>query len=326
MTYVNEQREQVIKLISEGTTGVFGGDTGGGVFRGKPWPFVLQSWENNFYQGIKCDVIDYFKQNKISWWRGNDPTTHALSSQIACLNHLFPVRNDEKAVLNFLKVIDDGFDKVYRIPEEMEGYISFEAVGGKSNYLNEGANTRGSNCTSVDALIFAHHKNGKKYLIPVEWKYTEKYPNIEMFHEKKVSENGAVIKNSEGRTKGEERQCRYYRLIEKSPGLKTGETKKISNYEPFYQLMRQTLWAEQIILNKVVGLEADDYLHLHIVPDGNAELLNKKYKCSDDNMETTWKSCLEDPSKYIVISPEKLWGKQDPGSAIYQYLKHRYWG
>jgi len=43
------------------------------------------------------------------------------------------------------------------------------------------------------------------------------------------------------------------------------------------------------------------------------------------DMESIWKSCLKDPGKYMVISPEKLWGKQDPKTGIYQYLKHRYW-
>ncbi|MDR3211390.1 MAG: hypothetical protein LBU79_05685 [Planctomycetota bacterium] len=42
--------------------------------------------------------------------------------------------------------------------------------------------------------------------------------------------------------------------------------------------MRQTLWVEKLLLNKVPGYEADNYLHIHIVPDDNAEPLDKKYQ------------------------------------------------
>jgi hypothetical protein len=89
--------------------------------------------------------------------------------------------------------------------------------------------------------------------------------------------------------------------------------------------MRQTLWAEQLMIHKVSGYEADDYLHLHIIPAENVELLNKKYPCSGKGMKETWQSCLIDSDKYVVISPKDLWGKQESDTAIYRYLEHRYW-
>jgi hypothetical protein len=79
------------------------------------------------------------------------------------------------------------------------------------------------------------------------------------------------------------------------------------------------------MLHKVPGYEADDYLHLHIIPDENVELLDKKYPCSGRGMKETWKPCLKIPDKYVVISPKELWGKQKTGTEIYQYLEHRYW-
>lgn len=88
--------------------------------------------------------------------------------------------------------------------------------------------------------------------------------------------------------------------------------------------MRQTLWAEQVIKNRVAGLEADDYLHIHVVPDKNAELLDKTYRCSRSGMEDTWKSCLTQPEKYVVVSPERLWDGQD-NEALKEYLQARYW-
>ena len=83
-----------------------------------------------------------------------------MSSQIACLNHLFQLRNDKSAVLTILKNISPDFIDVLQIDTDkfLPAYIQFEAVS-DNDYLNEGQSTRGSNCTSIDALIFAKHKN-----------------------------------------------------------------------------------------------------------------------------------------------------------------------
>ncbi|GHT79738.1 hypothetical protein FACS1894104_4940 [Actinomycetota bacterium] len=305
MTYKTEQQQRSEGLIREG---FFDGDKGGAVFMGKPRSFVLQDGSHNLYPDIRQDALDYFKQNDVAWWGGSYPTGHVLSSQIACLNHLFSIRQDKAAVLNLLKTVSDDFVDVLTIAEHLEGYIQFEAVGGDTNFLNEGTSTRGSNCTSVDALVYALHKDGRRFLIPIEWKYVEAYGN----EDKSVG------------SKGKTRKSRYLDLIANSKYL-NDKTLECCWFEPFYQLMRQTLWAEQLLIHKVPGYEADDYLHLHIIPDENAELLNKKYPCSGKGMKETWKSCLVDPGKYIVISPKDLWDKQEPDTDICRYLKHRYW-
>lgn len=305
MSYKREQQARGENLLR---SGFFGTDIGGGIFKGKPRSFVLQDGKNNLYPDIGIDALEYFRQNKVSWWGGFSPTGHVLSSQIACLNHLFPIRQEKEKVLNLLKAVSNDFIDVFSITEKMEGYIQFEAVGGDVNFLNEGNNTRGSNCTSVDAFIYALHKNGKRFLIPIEWKYVEAYGN----------------ENKSFGEKGETRKARYLKLIESSNYLNSN-TLSCCWYEPFYQLMRQTLWAEQIIKNRVEGFEAEDYLHLHIIPDENTELLNKKYPCSSKGMAETWKGCLKNPEKYIVVSPASLFNLQDSDTDIYQYLQRRYW-
>jgi hypothetical protein len=83
-------------------------------------------------------------------------------------------------------------------------------------------------------------------------------------------------------------------------------------YEPFYQLMRQTLLSWKMVDANEYG--ADDYIHLHVVPDENKEMLEgetlmfiqghnlKGYYYL--NMENAWKSVLKKPSKYKRISPK----------------------
>jgi hypothetical protein len=305
MAFKAEQKKRGLRLIQEG---FFDDDPGGGLLKNRSYPFVLQDGLHNLHPSIRENVLAYFKENSVSWWGGKYPTGHVLSSQIACLNHLFPIRQDKAAVLNLLKSVTDDFVEVSRITEEMSDYVMFEAVGGPVNYLNEGANTRGSNCTSVDALVYAVHRDRRRFLLPIEWKYVEAYGNDD---------------KSTG-SKGETRKSRYLDLIANSKYLNEN-TLSCCWFEPFYQLMRQTLRAEQVLTHKPEGFEADDYLHLHIIPNANAELLDKQYPCSGKGMEATWKNCLTDPDKYIVLSPEKLWNHQDNGSAIYKYLKKRYW-
>lgn len=305
MTYKTEQTAKAIKLIQEG---FFDNDKAGAIFMGSPRGFVLQDGIHNLYPEIRDEVLTYFKLNNVNWWRGRYPTGHVLSSQISCLNHLFPIRHNKDAVLTLLQCVSRDFVDVIPIAEQMPGYIQFEAVGGDVNFLNEGTNTRGSNCTSLDALIYAKHRDGRRFLIPIEWKYVETYGN----DDKSVG------------SKGETRKSRYLNLIAQSKQLNKN-TLSCCWQEPFYQLMRQTLWAEQMLLKKVSNLEADDYLHLHVVPDENIELLRKKHLFCGKAMEETWKSCLVDPNKYVVISPAQLCGTQSKDTKLFQYLERRYW-
>lgn len=83
---------------------------------GRSRPFVLRDGMNNLYQPIRNDVVLYFKENKISWWVGDKPSGHTLSSQITCLNHLFAIMNDHDATIKasylFKKYISNCFANI----------------------------------------------------------------------------------------------------------------------------------------------------------------------------------------------------------------------
>lgn len=58
------------------------------------------------------------------------------------------------------------------------------------------------------------------------------------------------------------------------------------------------------VKHKVIEvLKADDYLHIHVIPGGNRNLLDKRYKVSGKVMEETWREMLVDQSKYVIITP-----------------------
>lgn len=256
-------------------------------------------------------ICNYFDMNKIAWW-GGKLTNHTLSSQVSCLNHLSPIREDKDTALSLIKKICPDIIDVQLITNDkyMPAYIQFEAVS-DVDYLNEKYSTRGSNCTSIDALIYGLHQDGRKILFPIEWKYVEAYGN----EDKASGDKGAV------------RKARYTNLIHQSTQLKV-DFNDIYYYEPFYQLMRQTLWAEQMIENKnIETIKADDYIHIHVIPTENRELLNKTYPCSGKRMEETWRDCLNHQSKYIIISPEDLLTPviDEKYSDLLKYLKKKYW-
>lgn len=317
MNYKDKQYEGQELLIEQGV--IFDGVKGGGRFMGKPRPFVLKEEEMNLYAPIRAKVLKYFEENGIDWWRGKRPSGHTLSSQIACLNHLAPIMNNATAVLAIINGIRDEFTEVLPINcDKNPAYIAFEVVSGK-DHLNESISSRGSNCTSVDALIMAKHKSGKIYLIPIEWKYTESYPTFDKSIE------------GEMKSKGVERQRRYNQLIDDSTQLVSLEKYEGSIYyqEPFYQLMRQTLWAKQIIIHRSTEmLQADYYWHVHVVPTDNDTLLNRKYKVSGKGMEGTWRSMLKDQSKYTIVDPSTLLAPltfEIDYYSLVEYLKARYW-
>ena len=301
---------------------IFNGDKGNGYFMGKPRHFVLKDGMNNLYEPIRNDVLRYFKDNDISWWGGDKPSGHTLSSQIACLNHLFAIMGDKEAVLAMLNGVRDEFKEVLSVQcDAAPQYIGFEVVS-EEDPLNEKTSTRGSNCTSVDAFIYAKHKDDSIWLIPIEWKYTEHYANLDKSNEDRQGEE----KGSNG--KGQERVRRYSALTDASLQLKSLDSYYGSIYyqEPFYQLMRQTLWAENVVKLKEEKLKADNYMHIHVIPSANKDLLDKKYSVSGMGMEDTWRSMLSDQSKYIIVDPQELLEPiKDKYPELVSYLKKRYW-
>lgn len=280
-------------------------------------PYILQIPEKNLYYSIRKNAQNYFEVNNIVWWPGSKMVSgHMLSSQVSCVNHLFFLRDQKDAALKVLKNIDPGFTDIF--PAFENGYVGFEVVSHQS-YLNEIAQgktqTRGANCTSVDAMMLGEKRDGKKIQVLIEWKYTEFY-NPE---DKSAGDSGRT------------RKTRYDVLIN-DPGSPFRLSVPIENYyyEPFYQLMRQTLLAWQMIIHKNEEFDADDWLHLDVIPENNLSL---RYKVTSPNLakislEDAWKSQLKFPEKYLIITPQKLlqpilYEKKYGG--VVNYLFKRYW-
>ena len=318
--YQEEQRAKVTALIAQ-RSALFEGASGGRTFMRAPRPFVLHEVEKNLFSPARSHIQDYFSRNDISWWGGTRVPGHTLSSQIACLNHLFSWRNDIAAAAAILRGLSPDFVKPLRIETDrfQPAYVQFEAVS-ECQYLNEDGLTRGTQCTSIDAMMYAEHRDGSRWLVPLEWKYTEHYGN-----DNKATEG---VKADPVNGKGLVRQRRYKDLIEGSAQLKATDI-SVYYFEPFYQLMRQTLLAEQMVRHREQEtVQADNFLHVHVIPMANHDLLHKTYRCSGLNMEQTWRKQLKEQAKYRIVDPQDLLaplatiGNYAP---LLAYLRERYW-
>ncbi|MGQ7868671.1 PGN_0703 family putative restriction endonuclease [Sunxiuqinia sp. sy24] len=280
--------------------------------------YFLSDRENNLFKSIRRDAIEYFSDNNIAWWKygknsSEYPTDHMVSSQIQCLNFLYALRNDEAAVLQLAQLFDGDIDAVLQVQgDKQPGYLSFEFVQENKALLNEDNDgvQRGAFCTSVDVFLIAKRK-GQKLLVPIEWKYTESY----------LEPTNKALEKGKGRT----RQKRYNQLISDSKQLKTPPDfeQSLFYYEPYYELMRQTLLVEKIVEKEL----ADDFLHILVAPTANDDFLKNSYACELQGLGETWKSQLENPEKFMRIDSNQildLLGQMPDYSALYNYLKLRY--
>lgn len=306
-TYKEQQKDRQLKLLYQ-PNGIFEGAHGCGYFKNNMYPYVLlpKDSDKNLFAGIRGEdeCTKYFENEHISWWGEgkSKPSGHLLSSQIHCLNHLFALRNDKDAVLAILNhVTEMGFDEV--LPSSLDGdggNIAFEFAYKNDEILGEtdkGAR-RGVLCTSIDAMIVAR-KGEDKWLIPIEWKYTENYEKEDKTNDTRLNRYGAGIIESR-------------RL--KTP--ENGVAHSIYFQEPSYELMRQTILTEGLI-NR--GL-ANNMFHLVVIPERN--------KVLRDAVEKEFVPMLESNSKFRIIDPQSLLSPLESNAKykdLITYLKTRYW-
>lgn len=97
--------------------------------------------------------------------------------------------------------------------------------------------------------------------------------------------------------------------------------------EPYYQLMRQTLWAEQMIkYQSSEKIKATEFMHIHVIPAGNKELLNTGFdgEQSENAMCESWKKQLK-KDIYKWVDPQKIRNVlKEKDEKLYDYLCKRY--
>jgi hypothetical protein len=329
---------------------------------GKKWNHFLKNTKLNLWEKIRNDACNYFSDpvKKLQWHTNtldNNPEIipegNMLSSQVSCVNHLFLLRKNQDYASAVLRNIDKRIVSAEIVCDGYgdDGYIEFESWGTKENNnpLNEKSpnRERGKNSTSIDAVMVGRKDDGNNILILMEWKYTEDYKNRDKCNY--VYINGKERNRLSGKKDGNDCmyknkcnngiQCKYnatdkneYHIYHKyfyddnCPIKKDVEfLKNFINFyfDPFYQLMRQTLWGWKSA--KEFG--CDEYIHLHIIPKENQKFRIIKSEFKSGELPDVWKNLLKDPCRYKVRSPEELLSPLKDNQDLirfFDYLKIRY--
>lgn len=296
---------------------------GGGLYRDKAYEHILFDPRLNLWTGIREDAIDYFNRNNIAFWGGCKlPTGNMLSSQVACLNFLYFLRQREDVATSILQSIDANVRIARKMPDgpnsSQSGFVNFE-VTGERNYLHETSwGQRGVHSTSLDAVILAELQNNQRKLFVFEWKYTEQY-------------KGMPSKADEVK-KGQKRLETYMPFLEQPDCPIKGpfDQQRIQGLftEPYYQLMRQVLLAHEIVKAQEWGVT--EYLHVHVIPQNNEKLLNVNTALPNlegTSLAETWANQLKQPERYRSITPQELLEPAtscDDTTPWLNYLKQRY--
>ncbi len=243
-----------------------------GNYRGRSRFFCLAdeySYENLF-SGIRDSAITYFLIRGIPWHdglkRSHLPSNHLCCSQSCCINFLFPLVKRP----DIIKAIFSRYYPEFATSLPLTGdkpltdgtypFIAFEWIGTR-DYLGEAKRkgmprTRGANFTSADFAFRFRRKDGKIQIVLGEWKYTEDYRSLDKGI-KARKQNYNLAFNRHGGVFKQRGEDLYGALF----------------FDPFYQLMRLQLLAQEMELSR--EMDADVVSVLHICPEANREFRDR---------------------------------------------------
>jgi len=215
------------------------------------YPHILPASHERlvFYEPLADAILSYLTEEKIAL---HTEALNLKSSQVACLNFLFPFRQDldlAKAALgSFLPGLREvtGIEFEYTGPPEVTQWLG-EPERGK----------RGLYRTSIDAAIFWIGRSKRKHITLVEWKYTEhSFGACSAFRSDSKDDKARCRALDVARDRDPARSCllttggdRRSRRYWEHMGTAGISPPAFSNVQgcpfrgPFYQLMRQFLLA-----------------------------------------------------------------------------------
>jgi hypothetical protein len=269
-----------------------------GAYHNRPYAFVLPTANKgeNLYAPIRQTALAYFTKHGIHWHALN----HLCSSQVCCINFLFPFMDQPDALADLLRPIFPSLRRMLPL-ETPDQYVAFEWIGAE-NYLGErmrqeGKRTRGAHFTSADGMVMFEREDGKRQIVLIEWKYTESYSSSD----KKLS------------IRGTDRSLIYAHLYDRDdcPLDKT----KLPHYdalfyEPFYQFMRQQFLAQE--MEQAHELDADVVSLLHIAPAHNHEFMavtSPDLRGLGSSVTEVWKRLVKSSDRFASVSTETLFGQ-----------------
>lgn len=259
----------------------------------------------NLHPALREQAIAYFRDRRIHWHDGiaDQPSNHLCCSQSACVNTLWPLTGEPELLAHvfrpFLPELAEPlpFNQDQPLPDGSTPFLAFEWIGTR-NYLDEKSwGTRGANATSADFAFRFRRYDGRIQLVLGEWKYTEAYSaRLAAAADLNITRLNAY-------------RAAFTRWQARQPELPAYES---FFAEPFYQLMRLTLLAQEMEQARESGdgeLEADIVSMIHIAPQANrqfaASLTSPDLTRYGRSVSAIW-AALAPPERFMSITTESL--------------------
>ncbi len=273
-----------------------------GAFKTGRYPFCLHEDQasENLHSTLREDAISYASGRGIPWHSGHDgqPSNHLCSSQVACFNTLFPLTRSPETLAAVFRPFLPQLKEVQEFTADgllVDGqipHIAFEWIGSK-NYLGErGWGTRGANATSADFAFRFQHYDGRTELVLGEWKYTEQYGTQLVPPEELNARRLATYTEL------------FQRWRERQPNLPPYEA---FFSEPFYQLMRLALLAQE--MERLGELGADVVSVVHVAPAANTgfaqSITSPALQSYGRTVSAIWTQ-IAPQGRFVAISAEGL--------------------
>jgi hypothetical protein len=272
-----------------------------GLYRSRMYPFCLplEYAGYNLFQEIRDDVLSTFNRHAIIWHSSalpGLPSNHLCSSQVFAVNMLFPFIDKPAILADALVPFFPDIERM--LPVEDGRYIAFEWIG-DINYLNEepkigDTRKRGAGNTSIDAMMMYETAAREKVMLLVEVKYSESYG---VSYKRFRSDGTDRIENYGG-----------FFYSETSP-VDTDAAGNLEDflYEPFYQLLRQTLLAAQVM--EAGEPEAGRVQVVHLTVTKNRDLLavtSPGFRPLGRTTYEVWNRVLKAPDSFTLIPAESF--------------------
>lgn len=273
-----------------------------GCYKDHLYPYCLprEYAHENVFPGIREAILTYLDRNEIKWHDGQDrrPSNHLCDSQVCCANFLFPFYDQPQALAALLRPLFPSLHTL--LPIEDGQYVAFEWIG-RENYLCEKISrnrkrTRGANFTSTDAAVMFAHRDGRKQIVLIEWKYTETYYPTWLKYAPSGTDRTTIYAHLY-----DAEDCPLAKEL--IPGFDS------LFYEPFYQFMRQQFLAHE--MEKAHELGADIVSLLHLSPAHNKDFMRitaPDLRNLDISATRVWRKLVKEPGRFASEYVENLFG------------------
>lgn len=280
-----------------------------GNYRGVPRSFCLadECSSENLFTTVRGPAIQYFRRRRIPWHDGLNrrslPSNHLCCSQSCCVNFLYPFVQNRALAEEIFRQFYPGLsellpmDKDDLLPNGTFPFMAFEWIG-SLDFLGESrrkgnSRTRGAKSTSADFAFRFRRQDGRNQLVLGEWKYTEEYARRDL--------GIAARKNN------------YNRAFNRVSFAGHGQALYDSLFfEPFYQLMRLQLLAQEMESGDMGReMDCDVVTVLYISPEANHEFRDRvtspylRDRYPNTGTLDIWKH-LAPAEKFLSLSVEVL--------------------